>query len=212
MSPRTKPAGEKRDCSCLRATHAHGTLGGYATDGCRCLDCRAAAAAEWRRRYRLKTYGQWQSKYVDPCGVRRRVQALMTLGWDISTVADRAGLQRSQLIAALSRRREVFRTTHEAVAAVYDDLWNQPRVGTCRSENIAVAMTLKRAERAGYAPPLAWDDDEIDDPQAAPHTPTETPWEHRPCGTRAAARRHRRRSEPLDAACRAAETRKEDAA
>jgi hypothetical protein len=57
----------------------------------------------------------------------------------------------------------VYRKTHEAVAAAYDALSMKlpPDTGISR-------QVRAHAERRGWAPPLAWDDDTIDDPDAVP--------------------------------------------
>ena len=49
--------------------------------------------------------------------------------------------------------------TARKVADLYDQLWDQPG-------NRAKSINLARAR--GWALPLAWDDDEIDDPAATP--------------------------------------------
>lgn len=143
-------------CQCPRARH---------TDAAKCW-----LASEFRRRYRLKAYGRWTYPFVDACGTRRRVQALMTLGWPIRSQAAMAGISSgSQLARDVRECATVSRATAERVAALYDQLWDKPPVGTCKAENIAIAMTKARAARAGYAPPLAYDDDSIDDPDAEPY-------------------------------------------
>ena len=46
------------------------------------------------------------------------------------------------------------------MAALYDELWNTPG-GSAQSERIAA--------RHGWALPIEWDDDRIDDPKARPY-------------------------------------------
>lgn len=144
--------------------------------GCRCPRARHTdpekcwLASEFRRRYRLKAYGQWVYPFVDACGTRRRVQALMTLGWPIAAQAEMAGISSgSQLARDVRECATVSRATAERIAALYDRLWDKPPVGTCKAENIAISMTKARAARGGYAPPLAYDDGSIDDPEAEPY-------------------------------------------
>lgn len=191
----------RRDCVCPRFKHRHGTYLAYEQDHCRCLPCalawsQAKARARDGGRYAL-TAG-----LVDKTGTDRRIQGLLAIGWRHSDISER-------LARHLGRRaysdlilkhpgRSVFAATAAAVAAVYDEL-SMTLGPSQRNRN--------RARKAGYLPPLSWDDDQLDDPAAAPHTPTTGARDYLPCGTEAAARRHQRRGEPLDAACRAAAAR-----
>ena len=87
-------------------------------------------------------------------GTRRRIEALMSLGWRIGDISDRAGIS---LYGHYENASGVARSTHDAVAAVYEQLWQTPGPSS---------ITRQRARAAGWAPPMAWDD--IDDPQAEP--------------------------------------------
>lgn len=110
---------------------------------------------------------------VDATGARRRLQALATLGWSIQALADHAHVDRQRLDKAL-RNDWIRKTTRDVVAALYDDLWNTPATGG-RS-----TATRLRAERHGWVPPLAWDDDQIDNPAATPaDTTTPNPADRR---------------------------------
>ena len=64
----------------------------------------------------------------------------------------------------IHRRKLVRVKTARVVAEVYDRLWDKP-APEGRNRSCALAM----ARRKGFVPPLAWDDDEIDDPAARPH-------------------------------------------
>lgn len=85
-------------------------------------------------------------------GLRRRVEALAAMGWDVKAVAAECGLPVS---SSLHRARDHVRTKwsmHEAVAAGYE------RISHVRRDD---NRTLMRAARRGYLSPLMWDD--IDD-------------------------------------------------
>lgn len=97
---------------------------------------------------------------INPAGTVRRIRALAVMGWSSRRVAEEAGVPR-QTITGMSGRRGIHRSTADAVADVYDRL--SMRRGPDRK---AAAL----ARNAGWAPPLAWDDDSIDDPTAAPCT------------------------------------------
>jgi hypothetical protein len=107
------------------------------------------------------------SVLVDATGSIRRLRALAFIGWPQPELAARLGLTKplhlptGNLIGADKAR---------AIAALYAQLWNQP------GPSNSAAM---RARAAGWAPPAAWDDDEIDDPRASadgirPDTPART--------------------------------------
>jgi hypothetical protein len=54
------------------------------------------------------------------------------------------------------------------VAAAYDRLWDRQPPSVTAAEQEAAAQAAARAARSGWAPPMAWDDDRIDLPGAAP--------------------------------------------
>lgn len=90
-------------------------------------------------------------------GARRRLQALLSIGWRHTDIAPLVGFATSNL--TLPQTHSITRTKHDAMVRVYDELWDKP--GPSR-------VTIERAVRAGYLPPLAWDDDTIDDPTHSP--------------------------------------------
>ena len=185
----------KRDCRCPRARHQHGTRMAYELDHCRCFPCRRAAYLAKAAYARGETWTD--GRFPSSVGVVRRLQALHTVGWSRNQLAQRLGCTRRAL-DRYSEAINVLAATHERIGALYDELWNVTPTGP------RVQATKNWAARSGFVPPLAWDDDEIDDPNAQPHTPAAGGWDHQPCGTAAAERRHRRNAEPIDEACKAA--------
>jgi hypothetical protein len=153
MSRRPIDLGQQNpDC----AAAWHGTRSAY-RHGCRCPHAREDARI-MRKRHR---HGRAQPAYVDATGTARRIQALSALGWRFADIADRYGdisYQSVQKLALMSRPR-VHRLTVDKVKAVYDEL----SMHRGPSE-----QTRRRAQRKGWKPPLAWDDDTIDDPKAKP--------------------------------------------
>jgi hypothetical protein len=104
---------------------------------------------------------------VDAAGTHRRVQALACNGWSLARICGRLGMLRSNF-GALMDRGQVTAATARAVRALYDELWDQaPPEGT-HHEKAAASRARNYARARGWAPPAAWDDDRIDDPQAAP--------------------------------------------
>ncbi|MEV8027634.1 hypothetical protein [Cellulosimicrobium funkei] len=101
---------------------------------------------------------------TDATGTTRRVRALVAHGWSITALADRTGIDRQALdTAANASRRSVLVSTARAVREVYDELWAAPV-----PESPGKTRALIRARDEGWPPPLAWDDDEIDDASALP--------------------------------------------
>ncbi|QJW38673.1 hypothetical protein [Cellulosimicrobium protaetiae] len=101
---------------------------------------------------------------TDATGTTRRVRALVAHGWSIAALADRTGIDRQVLDAAVNAiRPSVAVSTARAVRGAYDELWVAPV-----PESPGKTRALNRARSEGWPPPLAWDDDEIDDPAALP--------------------------------------------
>lgn len=107
---------------------------------------------------------------VDACGTRRRLQALVAIGWSQAKLAEMLGVTPSMVAAWLDADR-CFASTRRRVAELYDRLWSQipapsPGNGESRARNYAAAR--------GWAVPLAWDDGlgprGIDNPDAEPYT------------------------------------------
>ncbi len=132
-----------------------GTLTGYRSHGCRCPQARAASTRA-NKRYKLRTRDG--RLLVDQTGSRRRAEALMCMGWPAIYLADRLGISRSGFNAWIHKGR-IMRPAADKIAALYDEL----SLTTGPSPRARMW-----AERRGWAPPIAWDDDTIDDPTAAP--------------------------------------------
>lgn len=100
------------------------------------------------------------AQWADSTGTRRRVQALAALGHTLASIAAEAGLRRRNTLSVIVRGQQtVRRATAEQVAAAYE------RMSMTRGPSMR-AQAYARAQ--GWVPPLAWDDDTIDDPHATP--------------------------------------------
>jgi hypothetical protein len=140
------------DCGAQR----HGDYNAYRR-GCRCDTAR-----EDRRLYYKRWHeGRLKPGMVPSAGSVRRLQALAALGWNPTQLAERMGTN-PENVQNMRRGRstEVTRMLHDRVAAVYDELQGTPGPS---------ASTRSWAERFGWAPPLAWDDDTIDNAAARPN-------------------------------------------
>jgi lambda repressor-like predicted transcriptional regulator len=91
-------------------------------------------------------------------GTRRRVQALIRIGWSYPLLTARTGLGQTTLRKVIYRQR-ISRELADRVAVVYAELENTPGPSV-RAATVAASK--------GFAPPAAWDDDTIDDPRAKP--------------------------------------------
>lgn len=118
--------------------------------------------------------------YIDATGTRRCVQALVALGWSLKLIADRAGVDPASLRGILTNR-SVRAATAEAIAGAYDAMWDARPPQATPDERRTAARARKRARAGGWALPMEWDDDTINDPAATPAS-TEKP--RRPRGYR----------------------------
>ncbi|CCH80391.1 putative PCQ3_96 [Nostocoides japonicum T1-X7] len=113
--------------------------------------------AERVARLTLADVFEQASGNVPSIGATRRVQALMAIGWRKADL-DAAGVPSAQLVTRAGRDWITvagWRQTRD----VYDRLSMMPGPSqACRD----------RAHAKGYAPPLAWDEDAIDDFRAVP--------------------------------------------
>jgi hypothetical protein len=103
---------------------------------------------------------------IDPTGTRRRVEALMVLGWSRARMAREIGMGETAFKKAVRKERVTARLARQ-VAGLYDAWWDKNPVEHGVSVN-AAARVRAEASRAGFYGPLAWDDDTIDDPTAVP--------------------------------------------
>lgn len=106
------------------------------------------------------------TQHVSGVGTRRRIRALMAIGWSHAAMRAKSGVLTA---VALNQKGDlVTRAMYDRVRALYDDLSMTPGPS---------AKTRARAVAAGYPPPLSWDDDAIDDPAATPTGVPTTAWD-----------------------------------
>jgi transcriptional regulator with XRE-family HTH domain len=114
---------------------------------------------------------------VDGTGTRRRIQALITIGWSQSRLAARLGMTPGNF-GKMFNSANVQAETARRVKDMYDELWNQPQIGTDQRSKISANRAMNYAKARGWVPPLAWDDETIDDPDATPSERGETNFIH----------------------------------
>lgn len=96
--------------------------------------------------------------FVSSVGLRRRLQALQYMGHTMQSIADELGIKEEGLWAYLTRDM-VKRSTVKRV----DDLYR--RLSLVPGPNERVKWSSYRRD---YAPPMAWDEGDIDNPNAEP--------------------------------------------
>lgn len=142
-----------------RSTRRHGTQSMYLA-GCR-LDCCRIPASRLREQRKLlsMSLGGGSIK-VSTVGAIRRLQALRAIGWTMRDIADKGGVPMGSIDSLLFKHRDTMtRSLNARVTEAYELMSGTPGPSH---------LTSIRALRAGWAPPAAWDDDTIDDPNAKP--------------------------------------------
>lgn len=167
-------SGVTRECHCPRISHHHGTERHYQHHKCRCFRCcfaHSEAGYVYRGGGTLR-HAEW----APTVGVRRRLQALARIGWSPSMLAGMTDLSAEYLSKLRTdANHDLIRViTYRTICRLYDALWDKP-VNTTRGRRV-----ITFAVRADYAPPVAWDDESIDDPAASPSCPPEPLASERP--------------------------------
>ena len=101
-------------------------------------------------------------------GARRRIQALMARAWGPEAIEQASGTPAATVRKALRRPERCTSEDIGAVVGAYEALWDRQPPQATEQERAAAAAHQRHARIAGFAPPMAWDDDEIDQPGARP--------------------------------------------
>jgi hypothetical protein len=104
-------------------------------------------------------------RLLDITGTHRRLQALVALGWSLPRLEEAGGF-RPWALRDVMKKRRVTRETAERVDALYREYRDRLPAPATTFEKQSVARSLTTAKRNGWLPPKAWDDDNIDDPDA----------------------------------------------
>ncbi|GAA4740550.1 hypothetical protein GCM10023328_22150 [Modestobacter marinus] len=119
-------------------------------------------------RIRVDEASRAPRSHVVATGTRRRLRALIAIGWPHDELAARLGRSSSGLRRSM-RSNAVAARTAQDVTALYEQLWSlRPPQSTDDQRAAADAARTFAAER-GWLPPLAWDDIDTD-PDPGPHT------------------------------------------
>ena len=106
---------------------------------------------------------------VDSTGARRRVQALVALGWSVQRLADEHGMHRNALDRAL-RHQPIYARNALAIRAMFDEIGDQRPTEDTTAEKNSASRARNRAQAAGWVVPAMWDEEDLDDPYATPPT------------------------------------------
>ena len=103
-------------------------------------------------------------------GTRRRLQALVAIGWSQSKLAAHLGMGPGNFGRVIhgNTTPNVTIATARAVTALYDQLWDQPPPHTAHRDHIAYTRAINHATAFDWPVPMAWDEDDLDDPDAQP--------------------------------------------
>ncbi len=143
---------DRSGCPC---TGKHGTVSAYRRRGCTCPDAQQATL----RYEKLTRCGRLEPGFIPALGTRRRLQALAAIGHSSTELGRRLGCTGAN-VRKIRAAATVLRPTAARIHRLFAELAMTPGVGA------EAAMTRAHARRAGWWPPLAWDD--IDDPAETP--------------------------------------------
>lgn len=106
--------------------------------------------------------------FISGLGTARRVQALTANGWAQIVIAHELGIKPAHMTAIVLYGRAVTKELADKTRELYDELWDkQPPTNTPYEKRLAnAARTI--AKRNKWAPPLAWDDDTLENPDSRP--------------------------------------------
>jgi len=104
---------------------------------------------------------------VGSAGTRHRIQALVAAGWSQAQLAGQL-ITSPGHVGALLREERVTARKAAAVRGLYERLWDQPPPEGNHRARIAASRARNYAAARGWAPPMAWDDEELDKPDGRP--------------------------------------------
>lgn len=98
---------------------------------------------------------------IGATGTRRRLQALVAVGWPLPELAARLGRKTSRLLRLLTGATVKVHTA-EQVSNLYDQLWDTAPTRDTEAQQRAFEQARVFAAEQGWLPPLAWDDIDTD--------------------------------------------------
>lgn len=146
--------------------HAHGENSTCRSlHGCICDDCRDFAAQyEFWRAAQIRA---GRPLLIETVGIHRRIRALQRIGYSQKAIADLCG-RSEPWVGNVMRSAKVSRATADLITRLYETHSMTVPVGETKDQRAGITRTRRYAERNEFPPPLAWDDETIDDPSAQP--------------------------------------------
>jgi hypothetical protein len=105
--------------------------------------------------------------HLDGRGTRRRVQALVALGWTHKLLAAQLGRTATNLKRSLAGE-QVTAHTADQISDLYERLWDSRPPHATAVDRAQIDATRSYARERGWLPPLAWEDIDTD-PDPEPH-------------------------------------------
>lgn len=103
-------------------------------------------------------------QFVNARGARRRVQALMRLGYPMRHVAVRVGYEKTNMRNLVrGDSTTITAATHRKIAAAFDAMCMRVPTGVEPKDRAQITRARRRGEAEGWAYPLDWDDIDFDD-------------------------------------------------
>ncbi len=112
--------------------------------------------------------GDEEHGIIRSTGTSRRLQALVANGWPQVVLARQLGRKLQHVRPAIHGEKPIYMATYRSVVKLYDRLWDQPPPTSTGAQVRSASRARTYARTRGWVPPLAWDDDTIDDPAAVP--------------------------------------------
>lgn len=110
------------------------------------------------------TVGALDGLHIPVLGTRRRLRALVALGYGTGQLCELLQNQHVSELISQHRRTHVSVAVARRVTALFNDLQLEPPP----PDTYTSVRARTRAARRGWAPPLAWDEDALDDPDGQP--------------------------------------------
>lgn len=139
-------------CGTVAAYHRHLAHGEMA-----CAECKRAMMIDQRIRSKDRRAGI--KRLADKEGTVRRLRALQAIGWTTRALAAELGVHQREMHRMMTRSGKISRQTVDNVVNLFDRL---------QTVNATPKTRIWEAQRRELPPPLAWDEETIDDPAAQP--------------------------------------------
>jgi hypothetical protein len=102
---------------------------------------------------------------IDAAGSHRRLQALVCVGWSQSKLAGHLGMT-GRNFGTLMRNERITAGKAKRIRSLYDELWDQAPPEVTGPDRAATSRARNHAKAHGWLPPMAWDDELLDVPEA----------------------------------------------